>query len=217
MSYGPFVRRLTVLVDDEVLLDAKNGGQRCSRCTIRGLLLCPICVVSVDIVDGVLGSGSIELIDVWVRDSIGGTLSSPIEAITTCTERSHRLLLQIFADSGEVDHGLNTERIQLCGVSDTGQLKECWSHDRASGKDDFLPGVDGVSLAGIICLLENDAGSRLLSPTSRPVNLDHLVVNKSEPVRAHVGNRGEIGGSRGRAIVIIVPVQILDGFGIQKD
>ena len=212
-----FVRRLTFFIDDEVLLDAKNGGQSLSRCTIRGLLLCPICIVSVDIVDGVLGSGSIELIDIWERYRIGGTSSSPIETITTCTERSHGLLLQIFADGGEVDHGLNTERIQLCGVSDTGQLKECWSHDRASGKDDFLPGIDGVSLAGIICLLENDASSRLLSPTIRPVNLDHLVVNKSEPVRAHVGNRSEIGGSRGRAKVIIVPVQILGGFGVQKD
>ena len=162
---------------------------------MRSLLLCPSRIIGIEVVDGALGFASVELIDVRERYDIRGSSSSHIEASPTCTKRRHGLLLQIFADGGEVDHGLNAKRIECCGVSDTGYLKECWGHYRASGEDDFLASEGGIRLASVICLLEINALSRLFGPTSCPINLSNLMVDKGKPVYARVFDRSEIGCS----------------------
>ena len=69
------------------------------------------------------------------------------------------MILKIFADPGQVMHGLDADGLQMIRRPHAGQQEKTWRTDRARGHDDFPLGADDLKRAAIPSDLDGHGAS----------------------------------------------------------
>ena len=98
-------------------------------------------------------------IDVRVADHVARSRALRVETVDPGPANTvHGLLLEVLANTWEVENDLDAGRLQDPPVTDARELKEGWSLDSTGGDDDLAARINRVALA--IARTELDASCR---------------------------------------------------------